>query len=320
MVEFLPWLQLRRGSVNPDDPVTSQLQLLRISSAGALRQLDGATTSFVPLLATTPNSMLFPEAVIRGRPAPTELLESFVPSGDVKVLAARIAGPVRTAFPDGPPPSEDAPGSAAASAGTPRQLEGAAQRHHRRGYRHARRQPRRERARRPRHQQCRSRHECAGEPHGRRGSEPAPRARAVVPALHPHRGHGESRAQPLPGDRAAGREGAGGDAGAARRHARRGAARPGRAVGRPAAGARHDRAVERSHPGAAPAAARRPGGFPARHRPAAAMADGRQYRADAGLRGACRNRSGRVAAVPPRCAWRVQASRGCRSERRSLEA
>ena len=101
--------------------------------------------------------------------------------------------------------------------GAPRQLEGAAQRHHRRGHRHARRQPRRERAGRPRHQQCRSRHECAGEPHGRRGSEPAPRARAVVPALHPHRGHGEGRAQPLPGDRAAGREGAGGDAGAARR-------------------------------------------------------------------------------------------------------
>ena len=38
-----------------------------------------------------------------------------MPSGDVKVLAARIAGPVRTAFPDGPPPSEDAPGSAEAS-------------------------------------------------------------------------------------------------------------------------------------------------------------------------------------------------------------
>ena len=131
------------------------------------------------------------EAVIRGRPAPTELLESFVPSGDVKVLAARIAGPVRTAFPDGPPPSEDAPGSARGVPGATGQLEGAAQRHHRRGYRHARRQPRRERAGRPRHQQCRSRHECAGEPHGRRGSEPAPRARAVVPALHPHRGDGE---------------------------------------------------------------------------------------------------------------------------------
>jgi ABC-type uncharacterized transport system involved in gliding motility auxiliary subunit len=125
-VEFLPWLQLRRGSVNPDDAVTSELQLLRISSAGALRQLEGAKTSFAPLLASTPNSMLFPEAVIRGRPAPTELLETFVPSGDVKVIAARITGPVGTAFPDGPPPREDAPAPDSAAPPPPQLTRSAA--------------------------------------------------------------------------------------------------------------------------------------------------------------------------------------------------
>ncbi len=107
-LEYLPWLQLRRQSLSPDDIVTSELELMRVSSAGALRPLDGAATTLTPLIATTPNSMLFPEAEIRAGPAPAELLEEFTPSGEVKVIAARLTGPVTTAFPNGAPPPEDA--------------------------------------------------------------------------------------------------------------------------------------------------------------------------------------------------------------------
>ena len=106
-LEYLPWLQLRRQSLSPDDIVTSELELMRVSSAGALRPLEGSATTLTPLIATTPNSMLFPEAEIRAGPAPAKLLEEFTPSGEVKVMAARLAGPVTTAFPDGPPPPED---------------------------------------------------------------------------------------------------------------------------------------------------------------------------------------------------------------------
>ena len=107
LVRYLPWLQIRRSSVNPDDVVTTQIELMRLSSAGALAATEGAQTDLVPLIATTPDSALVPEAKIRGRTSHVELLREFVPSGEVKILAARISGPASTAFPDGrPPPPE----------------------------------------------------------------------------------------------------------------------------------------------------------------------------------------------------------------------
>lgn len=109
VADYLPWLQVRSDALNSEDVVTSQLQLMRISSAGSLHPIDGATTTFTPLISTTRDSELFDEKDIRARPNPMDLMSRFQSSGQVQVLAARITGPVKTAFPDGPPAAEEDP-------------------------------------------------------------------------------------------------------------------------------------------------------------------------------------------------------------------
>src|SRR5690606_39128043 len=94
--------------LNDADAVTAELQIMRMSSPGSLRPRDGATTTITPLIQTTQQSMLFDEKTVEARPAPSVLTEQFQPSGQVQILAARVSGPARTAFPDGPPPADPA--------------------------------------------------------------------------------------------------------------------------------------------------------------------------------------------------------------------
>ncbi len=110
IADYPPWLQIRSQAFDANDVITSQLTLMRMSSAGSLKPLPGATTTFTPLIRSSLNSMLYDEKVVEQRPAPTELLDVFVPSNEAQVLAARVTGVVKTAFPDGPPPREPVAG------------------------------------------------------------------------------------------------------------------------------------------------------------------------------------------------------------------
>jgi hypothetical protein len=57
---------------------------------GAARHLDA-------------EAMAMPAELVEGPPDPGALLERFEPRGEPFILAARVTGPFRTAFPDGPP-------------------------------------------------------------------------------------------------------------------------------------------------------------------------------------------------------------------------
>jgi ABC-type uncharacterized transport system involved in gliding motility auxiliary subunit len=105
VADYPPWMILDRDNLNPDDPVTSQLNLMRIATAGSIVKLASGATSFTPLIQTTQNSMLFPQAEVLRRDAPTALTANYAPSGVVQVLAVRLTGEVDTAFPDGAPPA-----------------------------------------------------------------------------------------------------------------------------------------------------------------------------------------------------------------------
>ena len=104
IAKYPPWLIIDRDNMNPDDVVTGQLSLMRMASAGSLHQVDSAKTTFTPLIRTTSNSMLFDRDLVMSRVDPNQLLSAYKPLGTPQVLAARITGPVDTAFPDGPPP------------------------------------------------------------------------------------------------------------------------------------------------------------------------------------------------------------------------
>lgn len=104
-VEYVPWLRLDQSHFNSEDFVTNQLGHLNMGSAGILRPLEDATTEFTPLIRTSPQSMAYERDAIIFQRNPAVLLEIFEPGGESLVIAARINGPVESAFPDGPPAS-----------------------------------------------------------------------------------------------------------------------------------------------------------------------------------------------------------------------
>jgi ABC-type uncharacterized transport system involved in gliding motility auxiliary subunit len=109
-VDFLPWLGLKLNNFNHEDFITGQLKSVNLGSAGALEKIAGAATQLTPLLQTGPQSgFLDAESVMFVRD-PGAMLQQFKPDGASKVLAARITGHAKTAFPSGKPKEKDGSG------------------------------------------------------------------------------------------------------------------------------------------------------------------------------------------------------------------
>src|SRR5207253_1910359 len=86
-----------------EDVITADLKQLAMGSAGILEPLDGATTRLEPLVTTSPDSTKIPVDKVAPLPDVAGLLTGFKSDDTRYTLAARISGPVETAFPDGPP-------------------------------------------------------------------------------------------------------------------------------------------------------------------------------------------------------------------------
>lgn len=107
---------LARGSF-AGDIVTTGLQVLNLSSAGAIAPREGATTTFEPLVQSSADSGLMDAPLFKALIDPTILLDEFQATGERYTLAARVSGPVQSAFPDGRPVVADAAPSDATAAG-----------------------------------------------------------------------------------------------------------------------------------------------------------------------------------------------------------
>ncbi|MCK6446599.1 MAG: Gldg family protein [Planctomycetes bacterium] len=100
---FLVWLGLDRDDFSPDEILTRDLKLMQLRSAGALTKKADASTEFTPLVESTTNSMQIPVSSIQFQQDPKRLLADFASENRRQVLAARITGKVKTAFPEGAP-------------------------------------------------------------------------------------------------------------------------------------------------------------------------------------------------------------------------
>ncbi len=116
ITQYLPWLALGKEALDRNDVVTGQLEVLRLFSAGALVRLPGATTKLEPLVESSPDSMLIDAQQLQMMPDPAGLMNAFQSSGLSYPLAARISGPAKSAFPDGPPAPAKAADADGASA------------------------------------------------------------------------------------------------------------------------------------------------------------------------------------------------------------
>ena len=104
-VDYVAWYNLQGESLNRDEVATAQLDQVTVASAGEIRRKeDAAGVEFVPLLTSSAQSMPMPVERVREDPNPARILADFRADGQRRVLAARLRGPLASAFPDGPPP------------------------------------------------------------------------------------------------------------------------------------------------------------------------------------------------------------------------
>jgi ABC-type uncharacterized transport system involved in gliding motility auxiliary subunit len=122
VVDYVAWMRMTPANFNLSDPAVGNLQLLNIATAGALKAHMGATTTFVPLISSSSNAMLMDGIQIRVTQNPQDLIRRFQATGEKFTIAARVSGPVKTAFPNGAPPAAPpapAPGADADAAKPP---------------------------------------------------------------------------------------------------------------------------------------------------------------------------------------------------------
>jgi ABC-type uncharacterized transport system involved in gliding motility auxiliary subunit len=100
-------LGLDMDAMTQDDPITSGLGSVNVGLAGYLKLADGAATKLTPLLKSSAEAETLPAARFQFLPDPSELLNGFKATGTQYVIAARLEGPLKTAFPDGPPSAPD---------------------------------------------------------------------------------------------------------------------------------------------------------------------------------------------------------------------
>jgi ABC-type uncharacterized transport system involved in gliding motility auxiliary subunit len=106
---------LNRDSMNKKDVVTSALDTINVMTAGTLKKKPGAAIEFEPLLESSTNAALLPAARLAFLPDSQSLLDGFKATGERYVVAARIHGKLKSAFPNGAPAAGE--GGAASAAG-----------------------------------------------------------------------------------------------------------------------------------------------------------------------------------------------------------
>jgi len=109
VIDYIAWLRMTPANFNTSDPITANLQVVNIATAGALKAHQGATTKFLPLLTSSDNAAMLDALQVRVVQDPSDLLRRFEPTGAKFVLGARISGPAKTAFPNGPPAAAPKP-------------------------------------------------------------------------------------------------------------------------------------------------------------------------------------------------------------------
>lgn len=108
-VDYVAWFNAQGDGLNQESPITGQLNQVTFASAGALSAVPGATTRFDPLITTSQEAQEIPAADVRTEPSPSRILAGFRPSGQRYTLAARVSGPVRSAFQGDLPEGVEAP-------------------------------------------------------------------------------------------------------------------------------------------------------------------------------------------------------------------
>ncbi|PWS36250.1 ABC transporter [Falsiroseomonas bella] len=107
-VDYLAWFNVPQAGLSNSEIATAQLSQVTVASAGEVRRREGASIEFVPLITSSERTQMVDAARVRQEPSPARLLAEFAPDGRARVIAARVRGPLNSAFEGPPPPPEGA--------------------------------------------------------------------------------------------------------------------------------------------------------------------------------------------------------------------
>ena len=102
-VRHIGILGLHRASMNQKDVLTASLEDINMATVGSLGARPGAKTTLEPLLLSSTSAAPLPAERFNALTDPSSLRDGFRPTGTRYTLAARVTGPVESAFPQGAP-------------------------------------------------------------------------------------------------------------------------------------------------------------------------------------------------------------------------
>ena len=105
-IDYPMWMNLGEEAFSSEDIVTANLGAVTIASPGHLQPIDNSGLVFTPLIRSSENAALFPVAKVQNFADPQGLLKGYKAAGQRFILAARVTGPAKSAFPDGAPPAK----------------------------------------------------------------------------------------------------------------------------------------------------------------------------------------------------------------------
>lgn len=108
--DYIVWMALGPEDMNADDVVTADIDRINLGTVGHLVPLEGATTRFTPVIRSSTDANLLDLEFVKTGPTPDALMRAFEPTGEAYVVAARVSGPLKSAFADGAPLVEEAEG------------------------------------------------------------------------------------------------------------------------------------------------------------------------------------------------------------------
>jgi ABC-type uncharacterized transport system involved in gliding motility auxiliary subunit len=103
ITRYVAWTSYGPENVNASDVTTSQLRLVNFGTPGYFEVAKDATAKVEPLITSTKSSGPFDANMVRRDPKPADILKEFRSQDRTYILAARVSGNVKSAFPDGPP-------------------------------------------------------------------------------------------------------------------------------------------------------------------------------------------------------------------------
>jgi ABC-type uncharacterized transport system involved in gliding motility auxiliary subunit len=108
-VRHIGILGLGHDDMDHKDVLTASLDKINMATAGWVAARPGAKITFEPLLLSSTSAAPIPAQRFNALTDPSTLRDGFKPTGIRYALAARITGPVDSAFPQGLPPDVKAP-------------------------------------------------------------------------------------------------------------------------------------------------------------------------------------------------------------------